>query len=416
MPMSCNICTEKFNKTSRSLIKCSCDFECCRMCAKNYLLGKKDGVSCMSCSTTWTRKFMSDNFEKTFMGKAYKEFRENVLFESEIGMLQATQHHVEREIRVEKINSTLSQLRLQFYKDVNRLETELRDTQNQNEEKIERRKFVRKCPNGDCHGFLSSSLKCELCECWACSECRESKGITTKEKNQHVCNKDIVESVKFMEKDSKPCPKCSSMISKVSGCDQMYCVECHTAFDWTTLRIVTGVIHNPHFYEFQRRQNNGVAPRNPLDLPCGRQEIDHNFIRRLCDVFKRNDPIIEIARNILHIRHVEQRRFRVDDNLNKNLILRIKYMRNKIDKDNFKKSIQKNEKLNQKNTEITNVLIMYTDCMTDIIHRLISNISIYDDINCEIDNLKKYTNECFTNISNSYNCKNYEINRRNIFI
>ena len=30
----CNICAEKFNKSSRALVKCNCDFECCRSCFK----------------------------------------------------------------------------------------------------------------------------------------------------------------------------------------------------------------------------------------------------------------------------------------------------------------------------------------------------------------------------------------------
>ena len=30
--MSCNICVEKYNKTNRKVVKCKCDFECCRLC------------------------------------------------------------------------------------------------------------------------------------------------------------------------------------------------------------------------------------------------------------------------------------------------------------------------------------------------------------------------------------------------
>lgn len=80
---------------------------------------------------------------------------------------------------------------------------------------VDRKKFVRKCPNGECHGFLSSALKCGLCECWVCSDCREVKGFSTEEKDSHKCNKDIVESIKLLEQDSKPYPKCTSLIFKI---------------------------------------------------------------------------------------------------------------------------------------------------------------------------------------------------------
>jgi hypothetical protein len=54
----------------------------------------------------------------------------------------------------------------------------------------------------------------------------------------------------------------------------MFCTACNDcAFDWVTGRIET-VIHNPHYYEFQRQRNGGQAPRVAGDILCGR-EVDH---------------------------------------------------------------------------------------------------------------------------------------------
>ena len=68
----------------------------------------------------------------------------------------------------------------------------------------------------------------------------------------HECNPDDVASAQAVRRDAKPCPKCSMAISKIDGCDQMWCVGCKTAFSWRTGKIQTGVIHNPHFFEWQR--------------------------------------------------------------------------------------------------------------------------------------------------------------------
>jgi dolichol-phosphate mannosyltransferase len=83
---------------------------------------------------------------------------------------------------------------------------------------------------------------------------------------EHTCDPGVKETVALIIKESKPCPKCGERISKIDGCDQMWCIDCHTAFSWATGQLVNGVVHNPHYYEFLRQQGNGVAPRNAGDF------------------------------------------------------------------------------------------------------------------------------------------------------
>ena len=132
----------------------------------------------------------------------------------------------------------------------------------------EKRKFVRRCTNNGCQGFLSTAWKCGMCEFYSCPACFMVRG---KEHDApHECKKEDVETAELIKKDSKPCPKCGEFITKASGCDQMYCISCQTPFSWETGKIVTtGPIHNPHYYEWLRRTGGGVAPRNPADIICG---------------------------------------------------------------------------------------------------------------------------------------------------
>lgn len=433
----CNICAEPFNKVNRKVVKCLCDFEACRDCVKKYMLGSKQEASCMSCKVAWDRNFLLEQLGQTFMTREYRDYRQELLVEREMGFLQATQPHVEREIRIEKVQQEIFMLRKKLVE----LDRELKDLKHG--EVVERKKFVRKCPNGDCHGFLSIALKCELCECWVCADCREVKGFTTEEKDSHECNKDTVESVKLLEKDSKPCPKCTALIFKIEGCDQMYCVECHTPFSWKTLKIESGVIHNPHYFEYQRLTNGGVAPRNPMDIQCGR-ELDNFFVQSLIDkiaplpynwkrevlngvvvYYKDNKRsyvkpeikdeeilnIIEICRQVIHVRFIEQPRFTADVRLHSNMRLRIDFMRNKISKDQLKNTLQKREKENSKKGELSNVIGMYVSCMTDLFYRLHEENELAK-IKKEMVELKNYVNDCFNKISKSYNCKNYVIDEK----
>ena len=391
-PNVCHVCIEK-----KKFVEC-CDYKCCIECTKNYLLDSTNDASCMSCKKKWNRNFLFETFGNTFVNKTYKKHREDILFEREISKFQATQVHVERQMKIEKLKKELNVL--------------INGT-NEEKEKTEVRKFIRKCPGEDCLGFLSSSLKCGLCNCISCKHCREIKN------DNHECDPEILKNVEFMKKDSKPCPKCSSMIFKISGCSQMFCVECKIVFNWITLKISTGVIHNPHFFEYQRQNNNGVIPRNPLDIICGR-EIDYQFIKSLG--IKLNVPtsrylmtrngniMIIIAENLIHNRHEVLQRYTQNDD--DNLKVRMDYILKKITKEQFKVLIQRNEKKKQKAIEMTHLIEMYIQCITDLLYRLHDNIKDYDSILDEMNELKKYTNKCFISISESYNSNTCILNEK----
>jgi hypothetical protein len=77
---SCDICVEKFNKSTRLEIKCNyCDFSNCRNCFQKYLLETQDPY-CMNCKKIFTRDFLIEHFSSVFMNKTIKSHRENLLF------------------------------------------------------------------------------------------------------------------------------------------------------------------------------------------------------------------------------------------------------------------------------------------------------------------------------------------------
>ena len=275
----CQICCETFNKTTRSRIECGhCDLEVCKKCVRYYLLGTTSGAHCMGCKSAWERDFTQKSLNKSFYNGDYKNRRKDLLFEGEKARFPETMPAVENYRNIQTwqkeekdMQIAIDQMREQLWeleKNKRKINNSIRRAKTGEviEEKKEASQFIRKCPADGCEGFLSSAWKCGVCNIWACSHCFAAKGF---DKNaEHTCNTDDVASAELIKKETKPCPACGTRIFKISGCDQMWCTACHIAFSWRTGMRVNGVIHNPHFYAFQRE--GGVAViQNPGAQICG---------------------------------------------------------------------------------------------------------------------------------------------------
>ncbi len=451
----CIICIEKYNKSSHYPIICKfCDYKACSSCCQSYLL-TINIPQCMNCHNEWQREFLNENFKKTFINKTLKDHHKKYLFDIETSLIpqaileakrRKTIDTMEREILEMKrtIRSLYKQIRekyndLHLFRNNRNVNANANDNSQNNQEKIN---FIRRCPADNCKGFLSTRWKCELCSVYVCKDCHRIKA-ENQEENPHVCNNDDVETAKMITNNTKACPSCTVPIYKIDGCLQMWCTNCHTAFNWNTGRIETRV-HNPHYFEWLRKNNNGAIDRNPLDIQCGRN-LDIRFISQfetLVRFVKRKSNIafnekndekiqefvinIEIINNyrirsVNHILEIDIPRFNDFNRETYNLDLRIKYINNEIDEERFKTQICSSEKKMEKNRELVNILTMYCHSSIDIIYRLYTNmfefensvknkestikkidISIFDEYN----NLILYANENLQRICNIYGIKN----------
>jgi hypothetical protein len=431
---TCNICAENFNKRDRSLIACAfCHFETCRTCVETFLTTVQE-PKCMqpSCGKTWTRLFLTQNLTHAFLNTTYKQYREKLFFEKETALMPATQIVVEEQIRKEK-NEEEVRLMDERIQELTRARQALAHTiHHAPPVSAERKVFIRRCGDGDCRGFLSTQWKCGLCEKWTCKDCHVIKEKGKEE--EHVCLKDDVETANLLSSDTKGCPKCATLIYKISGCDQMWCTQCHTAFSWKTGRIETH-IHNPHFYEWMRRT--GGAQRNVDDIvQCG-HELTQQFTSRinvLIRSMKLNGDLMSRASMIvgstIHIRMVELERYRVDNVIN-NEKLRVDYMRNRIEEDKFKVLVQREHIKYEKKKEIHDILTMFIQSSTDIMFRFREEMETMDKdyrslatravksvpsdvklraILAEMEPLVAYVNECFETVAKTYNSVTLEIN------
>lgn len=419
--MSCLICAEKLNGSSRKLTKCEfCEFEACLTCCKTYILGEPF-AKCMAadCNKEWSRGFIANACGQTFVNKAYKQHREQILYDKERALLPATQQIVERIKMVEQLKQEVKEidaerLRLMRKKD-DLIQTIMRLEDSKQE--VERVLFTKACPSSTCRGYLNTQWKCGLCQITACRECHEIKN------EDHECNPDSVATAKLLAADTKPCPQCHAGIHKIDGCDQMWCTLCHTAFSWRTGKRET-VIHNPHYYEFMRKQSaTGEIPRN--EMQCN-AELSQYTVARIrqqsaqffgADMYRTDkeindqiDVLGQVVRSTLHIAHSELTgRYKEINYVEANQDLRVSFMRDQITEEKFKVLLQRNEKGNQKRQEIRAIFQMVQTTVTDTIHRFQANMTSKENIAellpialNEISAIADYANEQFAEIAKTY--------------
>ena len=383
---TCEVCYEDFTKLTRAKVDCSaCDVKSCRNCVRKYLLQSTDLPHCMHCKNRWERDFLVNATLKSFVDGDYRKHRTELLFEVEKSRLPETMPAIENYQKVnglqqEKIelNEKLLEMRQQVYlmklKDSN-LARQIREFSN-GKVSGEKRVFKRACPRSECLGFLSSSWKCGVCDHWACSKCLEVKGIHKDE--LHTCDPDVLASAQLLKKETKPCPSCASSIFKISGCDQMWCTQCHIAFSWKTGRKVNGIIHNPHFYQWQKNGTGQAPVQTPGAVLCGglpnwnRVVSATRIIRReLKFTGNHMDQLMKLYRGCQHFQHWVLRRTReqcqdIGDNTN----LRIRYAVKEITEGEMKSQLIRRDKIKNKRRSILEVYelinVVFVESLRDI--------------------------------------------------
>ena len=305
MDQSCMICAEDFNKTTRRAVECfRCHKEVCRSCIEKFLLGQVQDPHCMfpDCGVAWDRMFLGQEMTAMFMTKAFAKHRETVLYDRERALLPDTMPLVEMEQRATKMDEQIRDLGIQIQILKNRQNSLMRDRDaiRRNIERVYNgavrpvdaenaevaqqgggavegehdRNMVhyrRACSRDGCHGFISSHTgHCASCNRHTCRRCNVLLPEEDEARTAHECEEGDLLQWQEIQRSTRPCPGCSTRIMKTTGCDQMWCPQCHTAFRWSTGQIERGAIHNPHYYEWMFSQNR----RGPAEQRRGAEDED----------------------------------------------------------------------------------------------------------------------------------------------
>jgi hypothetical protein len=262
-----------------------------------------------------------------------------------------------------------------------------------------------KCPDNGCNGSLNDEYLCVSCQKQYCKDCFEILN------ENHQCNEDLKATISQIKKEAKPCPNCGTMISKISGCSQLFCTNtnCGTAFNWNTGEIEKGIIHNPEAYGYYARNPeareaylnriNGTNINNnePGECPRDNRVTQGQISRKITEL---NLPVQEgyyfssMITNLYNFRFYRYDLF--NERENTNLDLRLRYCKNIIDEKCFKTTLHMRYKKQEKRRIEKDILLTTAFVLNDLL-QLVVLCQNKDELTQlkerEFQEIIKYTNE-----------------------
>jgi hypothetical protein len=407
---NCQICMENYNHSTRKLLKCQyCHGDVCTKCVRTFLLSRHQEPYCMLCKTAWSRDFWMDSFPKTFVNIELKKHRQNILLDREKSLLPTSMPIAEKVREGNRLKEDVKKLDAivrkaeddmwnfnattgdilddNVYKKKKELSMILADVNFERNYQLQKinilltrsiykknteqpRQFVRACPADNCKGMLSTQWKCGLCGIFVCHVCHEIIGMTKDE--PHTCKQENIETAKLLAKDTKPCPKCASLIFRISGCNQIFCTNCNHAFDWVSGQSIDyTTLHNPHFFEW--RQHHGDAPIN-TNAPCGGMPTQFTLQNKCRSFGIRREEEVKICQyllsSLMHNHDIEMPRYNPVDLVTYNEELRVKFLLNEITEETFKRQIFYKDKIEAKKIDIHRVMELFDTVTQDLIQRI----------------------------------------------
>ena len=388
LTMECPVCCETVTKA----VNCGfCEYKACHSCVKSFILDRPDIPSCMSCKNEWNDDHIRQNFTKKFFNTEYRDHLKNFLFNKERARFPEAQAEIAWDNEVKMLREEVDTHRLMVHMKSIQLNDLLRNEQFRTTEHAAT--FKHMCADPECRGLVSSAWKCGVCDKKTCKDCRVLVGG-----DDHVCDEDTKKTVEMLKKDTRPCPKCAVPIHKIEGCDQMWCTECNTAFSWKKGSIITGNIHNPHFFEAQRATR-GHVNRAPGDIPCGglptydelhgagydctSHEFPANMIRVVC-----------YLEGMIH-----------DNPPPTNMVARKKFLRSDVTEEHMKKTIVTAHRKYSFARERSDVYRMLSTTITDILRQLVTKDITHREAYEVTSGLLKYGNTAIAQIMDKYGSK-----------
>jgi len=373
----------------------------------------------MHCRINLDDEFVSDNVPSSWFRTDYQVFRKRLLYEKEVARLPEDQRtaalymNAKKEIQAIDALPSHTMTKAQLHHKQQTRHYYLSVVKNYgisdstSVKPKPKRVYVKACISSDCKGFLDEMFKCGLCSAAVCKHCHEGLGPGHEGlgpgheglgPGAHSCDAKTVESIKAIKAEARPCPSCSALISKIDGCDQMWCTLCHVTFSWRTGEKETGITHNPHFYMWARL--NGGLARTPGDIPnnfCNNYPTLNDIYNLPYDHY--NERLCEYHRYVHHNKAtiIDRIPLFAEDNLD----LRVRYLANELDKTRFCDLLCQRDSVYRRNLSKRSVHDMVYQAAGDLFRNYLSGQQ--GALTCEdFGKLFAYGNECLRRLEDRY--------------
>ena len=177
-----------------------------------------------------------------------------------------------------------------------------------------------------------------------------------------------------------------------------------------TLPRICPTRHSPHYYAWLRATR-GEVRRNPGDVPCGGGVPDvyelERVLRQHPGAPAANQQLRAVHRVLRHVQHVDLPRLRREarDDQTRNVDLRLQYLLNRIDQDQWRRKLQQREKRRERAFAVMQVYDMFCNAAGDMYRGLTSGQ--LQPAEC-LDNLRKlrgFADETLDRISAQFNMR-----------
>lgn len=261
----------------------------------------------------------------------------------------------------------------------------------------------------------------------------DEKKQLKKMKEKHECKEEDIESIKEIRAHTRQCPNCKTRIYRIAGCDTMWCVQCHTGFNWRTGLVITNTrdLHNPHYIEFIRqnpnfstnqqemkRNDHNQQPYNPCDqftlenIPVVDVHVVRSKTRHL--PASTQDILLHYQQQMAHMRDYGRQKF-VEGNQYDEVEFALRYLVGTWNEKIWRIQVEHHDRFRQTNQEYQDVLLTWLVVMNDLFTNYSKENTSESEWNTAIELLKQivqiteYTNQLLSDMNLLYNRKTTSI-------